>query len=111
MSEDFPKENKHKLKKLKTSWRNPQGQHSKVRLKKKSATKQPKPGFRKPKETRGKHPSGYEEKLVHNTDDLEEIDNEKEAARIASKVGKKKRQKIIEKAENQNIKILNKGEE
>ena len=112
MSDEFKRQMKHKHSKLKNkSWRNPVGKHSKVRLEKKHAASKPKVGYRTPKKIRGKHPSGYDEVMVHNTNDLEELDSEQEAARIASKVGGRKRADIIEKADEEDIKVLNRGEE
>ncbi len=112
MSDNFERQMKHKHGKLKNkSWRNPVGKHSKVRLEKKHAAPKPKPGYRTDKEIRGKHPSGYEDVLIHNTGDLEQLDPETEAARISSKVGGRKRASIIEKADEQDIKVLNRGEE
>jgi large subunit ribosomal protein L32e len=112
MSDEFKRQMKHKHKKLSDkSWRNPVGKHSKVRLEKKHAAPKPKAGYRTDKEIRGKHPSGYEDVLVHNTDDLEELDLETEAARIASKVGGRKKADIIEKADEEDIKVLNRGEQ
>lgn len=109
---EFKKQNKHKHKRIKNkNWRKPVGKHSDVRLNKKHAPAQPKPGYRTDKETRGLHPSGYEDKIVNNPSDLEELDPETEAARINSQVGKKKRQQILEKAENNDIKVLNHSKE
>ena len=108
---DFKRQQKHKHKKLKnTSWRRPVGKHSKVRLEKKHAAPVPKAGYRTDKEIRGKHPSGYEDVLVHNTDEVEELDPETEAARIGSTVGGRKKADIIEKADELDIKVLNRGE-
>jgi large subunit ribosomal protein L32e len=111
MSKDFKRQDSHKKKSVPESWRKPKGQHSRSRLKKKHGAAVPKAGYRKPEEERGKHPSGYDEVLVHNTDDLEQIDEEEEAARIGSTVGGKKREKIIEKADEEDIKVLNRGEQ
>lgn len=109
---EFKRQQKHKHNKLKNaSWKKPVGKHSKVRLKLKSAKPMPTVGYRTPKSIRGLHPSGYEDVLVHNTDDLEEIDSETEAVRIASKVGGRKRAKIIEKADGNDIHVLNRGDE
>ena len=108
MSKDFERQDKHKNRKLsKKSWRNPVGGHSRVRLEKKGAVAKPKVGYRTDKRIRGLHPSGYEKVLVHNTDDLEDIDPETEAAMIGSTVGGRKRAAIIEKAEEEDIKVLN----
>ncbi len=95
------------IKRIKESWRRPRGLHSKVRQKRKGKLKMPDIGYRQPKEIRGLHPSGYKEVLVKNLKDLEKVDAKKEAIRIASTVGKKKRLEIIKKAKELNIKILN----
>lgn len=107
----FKREGSHKKKGYPDSWKKPEGKHSKVRLERKGAAPKPKAGYRTDKEIRGKHPSGYDEVLVHNTGDLEELDPETEAARIASKVGGKKREKIIEAADEEDIHVLNRGEQ
>ena len=106
------REDKHKKSKLKnTSWRRPRGKHSRARLEKKGAVQVPKVGRRTATEDRGKHPSGFEETLVHRPKDLEEIDPETEAARVSSNVGGRKKAEILEKADSQDIKVLNRGEE
>lgn len=91
----------------KAKWRKPRGLHSKLRIREKSKGKLPSIGFRKPKELRYSHPSGFKEVLIYNPKDLEKINREKEVARISAKVGKKKRQEILKRAEELNIKILN----
>jgi large subunit ribosomal protein L32e len=113
MSKDkeFSRNDSHKKKSIPNSWRKPKGTHNKARLNKKEAPNTPNPGYRTRKAVRGKHPSGYEEVIVNNVSELEEIDSDGEAARIASKVGGKKREKIIEKADEEDIHVLNRGEE
>ncbi len=107
----FKREGSHKKKQTPSSWRKPRGRHSNARLQKKHAAPLPKAGYRTAKNIRGLHPSGYEEVMVHNPSDLEKVDPETEAARISSKVGGKKREQILEKAEEAEIKVLNSGEE
>ena len=98
----------HAYKRLqKVKWRRPKGLQSKLRIKEKFKGNVPSKGWRAPKELRGLHPSGYKEVLVHNLKDLEKINPEKEAIRIASSVGKKKRLQILEKAKELKIKVLN----
>lgn len=104
---NFKRQGSHK-KKTKKSWRTPRGMNSKQRKGKKETPSIPKIGYRQPKDIRGLHPSGYRDKLIHNTKELEELDPEKDAVRISSSVGKRKRNKIIEKAEEKDLKILNK---
>lgn len=105
------RQNTHKTKRIKKSWKRPVGRHSKQRLKLKCAPQMPEAGLRTPKEVRGLHPSGFEDVLVHRPEDLEDLDAEEDAARIGSKVGKRKRAMIVEKAEELDIKVLNAGEE
>jgi large subunit ribosomal protein L32e len=103
----FNRQDHHKKKRVGTSWRRPRGQLSKQRrgIKGKGDTVQA--GFRTPKAVRGLHPSGFEEVRVHNVDDLEGVDGDSEAVRIASKVGGRKRERIEEEAEDKGIRVLN----
>jgi len=103
----FNRQDYHKKKRTPTSWRRPRGQLSKQRRGIKGKGDTVEAGFRSPKAVRGKHPSGFEEVRVHNTDDLEGVDPDTEAARIASKVGARKRERIEEQAEEQGIRVLN----
>jgi len=107
----FKRHDSHKKKGVPSSWRKPKGRRSQVRLEEKGAKKKPKVGYRVNSEYRGLHPSGYREVIVHNASDLEQLDAEEEAARIASKVGAKKRETIVEKAEELEVKVLNPGEQ
>ena len=103
----FNRQDYHKKKRTPTSWRRPRGQLSKQRRGIKGKGDTVESGFRTPKAVRGKHPSGFEEVRVHNADDLDAIDPDTEAARIASKVGARKRERIEEQAEQQGIRVLN----
>ena len=64
-------------------------------------------GYRTQKEIRFMHPSGFYEKIVFNLYDMGGINPENTAARISSKIGKKKRIAIINEAKKRGIKILN----
>jgi large subunit ribosomal protein L32e len=64
-------------------------------------------GYRSPKSVRGLHPSGFEEVIVHNVKDLDEIKSH-QAARISHTVGRRKRADIVERAEELKIYIFNK---
>ncbi len=91
--------------KLGDSWRRPKGHHSSLRKGRRGHGIKPSPGYGS--QNKGMHPSGYYEVLVRNIDDLQKIDKEREAARISSNIGKRKRKKIIEKAEEMEINVLN----
>ncbi|MXR20285.1 50S ribosomal protein L32e [Halobacterium bonnevillei] len=103
----FNRQDYHKKKRTPSSWRRPRGQLSKQRRGVKGKGDTVEAGFRTPEAIRGKHPSGFEEVRVHNTDDLDGIDPDTEAARIASKVGARKRERIEEQAEEAGIRVLN----
>jgi len=103
----FNRQDYHKKKRVPTSWRRPRGQLSKQRRGVKGKGDKVQAGFRTPNAVRGKHPSGFEEVRVHNVDDLEGVDGDTEAVRIASKVGARKRERIEEVAEDEGIRVLN----
>ncbi len=103
----FNRQDYHKKKRTPKSWRRPKGTLSKQRRGVKGKGDKVEAGFRTPEAVRGKHPSGFEEVRVHNADDLDGIDPDTEAARIASKVGARKRERIEEQAEEAGIRVLN----
>lgn len=107
MGKKFRRQDSQRYKKVKNTWRKPKGIQSKQRKEEKGHPAKPKVGRKKPEEDREKHPSGYREKLVHNLDEIQQVDKEKTAVRISAKVGKRKRKKIEKKAREKNIKILN----
>jgi large subunit ribosomal protein L32e len=103
----FHQQDYHKKKRTPTSWRKPRGQLSKQRRGIKGKGDVVEAGFRSPKAARGLHPSGFEEVRVHNTDDLEGVDPDREAVRIASGVGARKREHIEDVCEEREIRVLN----
>ena len=103
----FSRQGEKNLKRLGRKWRKPKGMHSKLRRHKKAKGFMPQPGYGSPKTLRYLHPSGFEEVIVFNIKDLEKINPSKQACRIASVVGKKKRVEIMKKTEELKIKVLN----
>ncbi|GAB7091365.1 50S ribosomal protein L32e [Halorubrum luteum] len=103
----FNRQDYHKKKRIPTSWRKPRGGLSKQRRRMKGKGDVVQAGFRSPTASRDLHPSGFEEVRVHNTDDLEGIDGDTQAVRIASKVGARKRELIEDEAEERGIRVLN----
>jgi large subunit ribosomal protein L32e len=104
---EFKRRGYGSIKRLKGKWRKPRGKQSKQRLHMKGKPKVVRIGYGAPKELRFKHPSGYYEVLVKSLKDLEKIDKTKQAVRIASCVGKKKREEIIKRAKELGIVVLN----
>jgi large subunit ribosomal protein L32e len=78
-----------------------------MRPKKKGWPKSVEVGYRGPRKARGLHPSGYEEILVRNVDDLAQVNSETQAIRIAHSIGTKKRAEILSRASEKHIHVLN----
>ena len=103
----FRRQDYHKKKRTPESWRRPRGNLSKQRRGIKGKGDTVEAGYRTPEAVRGLHPSGFEEVRVHNTDDLDGVDGDSQAVRIASSVGARKRERIEEEAEDAGIRVLN----
>ena len=81
----FKRQEYARYKKLGIKWRRPRG-----------------------KTSRDLHPSGYNDVLVHNMQELEDLDPACDAARISASIGKRKKALMLEKASELGIKVLNK---
>ncbi|AGB04984.1 ribosomal protein L32E [Aciduliprofundum sp. MAR08-339] len=103
----FRRQEWFRYKRLGDAWRRPKGKHSKMREHKGYRPPVVDSGYRGPKKVRGLHPSGFREVLVYNPRELEGINPEREAIRIASRVGVRKRMEIEKKAKEMNIRVLN----
>ena len=99
----------HRWVRVKDSWRKVRGIDSATRQKRRGRIAMVAAGYRKPKLVRGIHPSGYVEVLVYRPADLEGLNPEIHAVRIARTVGARKRQDIITKAETMMLRVLNVG--
>ena len=104
---EFLREEWFRYKRIPKNWRRPDGITSKMRRNFKYRPSLVRVGFRGPREVRGLHPSGFEEILVYNVNDLSNIDPKTQAVRIGGKVGTRKRTAIEKKAEELDIRILN----
>lgn len=103
----FNRQDHHKKKRLPSSWRRPRGTHSKQRKGVKGKGASVEAGYRSPAAVRDRHPSGFEEVYVHRLADLDEVDPDRQAVRIASTVGGRKRERIEDHAEEAGIRVLN----
>jgi len=102
---DFVRYESWRYKRVKPSWRKPKGVDNKIKCK--GWPKSVDVGYRSPKSVRGLHPSGFEEVIVHNVQDLDAI-TPVQAVRISHTVGRRKRADIVERAEDRKIVVLNK---
>lgn len=103
----FRRQESWRYKRVSQVWRRPDGVDSKMRRKVKGWPKSAEIGYRGPRKARNLHPSGYEEILVRNVDDLASVDPKIQAIRIAHTVGMKKRGEISLRAGERHIYILN----
>ena len=103
----FKRQNWFRYKRLGDKWRRPRGIHSKMRRHFKYRIPVVRSGFRGPASVRGLHPSGFEEVLVNNPKEIDNVDAKTQAIRIASTVGDKKREMIVTKADELGIRVFN----
>ena len=90
-----------------SGWRAPHGMDSKQRRNYKYRSSLVRVGHGKVAAARGLHPSGFREVMVQNTNDLDNIDPETEAARVGRSVGGRKREQIYSRADELGIRVLN----
>ena len=103
----FKRQNWFRYKRLGQKWRKPRGMHSKMRARRKYRPPMASISYRGPAAARGLHPSGFAEVIVHRPADLEVMDPQREAARIAATVGDRKREVIEPRAAELKIRVLN----
>ena len=90
-----------------SGWRAPHGMDNKQRRNFKYRGSLVRVGHGKVAAARGLHPSGFQEVMVHNLNDLETIDPETQAARVGRTVGGRKRENIHARADELGIRVLN----
>lgn len=103
----FLKQDAHKKAKLKKNWRQPQGRHSKMRLKLRSYRKHPSIGYASPRIVKGLTPEGLKEVHVYNLEDLKNV-GKGEGIIIGRTVGLRKKLNLLKKIkEKKDLKLLN----
>ena len=103
----FRRQEIHRQRNLKDSWRRPTGHTSKLRRGVSARGAKPGPGYRSPAAVRGLNPKGLVEVLVKNVADIKKVDSKTQVAVIASGVGKKKRLGIKKAAGDAKIPVAN----
>lgn len=94
---------------VKESWRKPRGIDSRVRRKFKGNIRMPTIGSGTDKKVRHQMPNGFYRFVVNNMKDLELLmmQNRKYAAEIAHNVSSRKREELVKRAAQLNIKVTN----
>ncbi len=102
----FIRQDFHK-KRLKKKWLKPSGLHSKVILKKGGHPKPVSTGYGSPKDVRGLSKEGLKVIIIHNKDELDKVNKEKEGIIISKNVSKKNKILLLKKTKEKDIKVLN----
>ena len=88
-------------------WRKPKGVDNKVRRQDKGWPALVRVGYRDPVAARGLHPSGHYDVLVYRAKDLDALVPGRDVARIGGTVGAKKRDTILERANELGLRVVN----
>jgi len=97
-----------RYKRLETTWRKPKGVDNHQR--KQKSRGRPglvKVGYGGPRISKGLHPSGYTDNLVHNLQELTKLDPKIDGVRLGHSVGTKKRKEILNIAIEKKFKVFN----
>lgn len=103
---DFLRQDFHK-KRLARKWVKPRGLHSKVRLRKAGHPRKVSTGYGLPAEWRGLSKEGLRVKMIHNVNELENIDKEEEGIIVSGKVALKNKILLLKKAKENGVKVVN----
>ena len=93
---------------IKPNWRKPKGIDNHQR--KQKSRGRPglvKIGYGTPKIAKGLHPSGYTDNLVHNINDLENLNPKQDGIRFGHTVGAKKRNELMKVILERKFKVFN----
>ena len=105
----FRHEQAHRWIRVSDNWRKVRGIDSATREKRKGRIAMVSSGYRTPKAVRDLHPSLFVEVMVHRPSEVEDLDPEVHAVRIAGSVGTRKRQEILAAADAKLLRVLNPG--
>ena len=90
-----------------SGWRKPHGMDNKQRRNYKYRGSLVRVGHGKVGAASGLHPSGFQEVMIHNAAELDQMDAETQAARVGATVGGRKRENIHSRADELGIRVLN----
>ncbi|MHA2235614.1 MAG: 50S ribosomal protein L32e [Candidatus Thorarchaeota archaeon] len=105
----FRHEQAHRWIRVSDSWRKLRGIDSATREKRRGRIKMVSSGYRTPRAVRDLHPSLYVEVRVHRPSEVEDLNPDVHAVRIAASVGARKRQEILAVADAKQMRVLNPG--
>ncbi len=107
----FNRQESWRYKRVKPAWRRARGVTSKIRKEEAGWPAKVKVGYRTAAATRGLHPRGLRERLVHRLAELEGLDPKIHIIRISARVGERKRLPLLDELRHRNFHIANPGKE
>src|SRR5437867_10985379 len=105
----FKRQESWRLKRVKENWRRPRGVTSRMRKEKKGWPALVKAGRGSAASTRGRHPTGLIERLVRNEAGLEGLNPKVHIIRLSGRLGERRRNVLVERAERLNNHNANPG--
>jgi large subunit ribosomal protein L32e len=107
----FNRQESWRYKRVKPAWRRARGVTSKIRKEEAGWPAKVKVGYGTAAATRGLHPRGLRERLIHRLSELEGLDPKIHIIRISARVGERKRLPLLDEIRHRNFHIANPGKE
>ena len=107
----FIRQESWRYKRVKPAWRRARGVTSKMRKEESGWPAKVKVGYGTAAATRGLHPRGLQERLIHRLSELEGLDPKIHIVRISARVGERKRLTLLDELRQRNFHIANPGKE
>ena len=105
----FNRQESWRYKRVKPAWRRARGVTSKIRKEESGWPAKVKVGYGTAAATRGLHPRGLQERLIHRLAELEGLDPKIHIIRISARVGERKRLPLLDEIRHRNFHIANPG--
>lgn len=105
----FVRQESWRYKRVKPAWRRARGVTSKMRKEEAGWPAKVKVGYGTAAATRGLHPRGLQERLIHRLAELEGLDPKIHIIRISARVGERKRLALLDEIRHLNFHIANPG--
>ncbi len=107
----FNRQESWRYKRVKPAWRRARGVTSKIRKEESGWPAKVKVGYGTAAATRGLHPRGLQEHLIHRLAELEGLDPKIHIIRISARVGERKRLPLLDEIRHRNFHIANPGKQ
>jgi large subunit ribosomal protein L32e len=107
----FNRQESWRYKRVKPAWRRARGVTSKIRKEEAGWPAKVKIGYGTAAATRGLHPRGLHERLIHRLSELEGLDPKIHIVRISARVGERKRLTLLDELRRRNFHIANPGKQ